>query len=638
MTDLTPTPSLNPVPQLETNTLALGGTGNPMNLQAQALLNRDAYRAQQIDDLLSGISDETDLEKGAGGVGRAYQSVRSIAQLKSLKKDGPSKHAVLEVVGDKPFFYYCDNSGGPATNNDATTVIGTDGGVWRLNHDGSISVKLTGAKGIGLGFDDSAAFQACANICMAERLKMTIPVVPTFYNVSSGVVIDQRIVIEGVAGGFVNVYRGKQFGGSCIKYSGNGDLFGIDTNDDPAKFAVDGTTIRNLTLFGTANAKYGIRVGRDSDVGVDTKVKSNITLDNIYLGDFKAGRGYAITWCFSNTVRDVVVQNCGVCAGLNFAHGTRLIGGNLEQSLVGLDARTSYAVDVIGTVIQGLDNARVGTFGLSVPSDFVLWSGWDGTGTTGALRNTPLGYAGTGVRNLGSSITLQGNYWEYNNYNILMELDSHTVVQSGIVGLDPITKSFVQIGIGGLEVSGIDFQGGAHVSFQGVFQTERNYAAPCDIRKSNVYAATIPPAKVFTGPQSHVGETNQWDPSAFSMRNHLYSVFENKGQSLAPNSTGTVGNFNLFPYAQSNNIRHILTGTGTTITYVLTDASTIKAQEGAVISLHVISIGTSTVSFGAAFKTTAASYAMAAGKQAIFEFRFSNGQWNMKFAPAILDV
>lgn len=48
MTDLTPIPALTPVPQLETNTLALGGTGNPMNQQAQALLNRDAYRGEQI--------------------------------------------------------------------------------------------------------------------------------------------------------------------------------------------------------------------------------------------------------------------------------------------------------------------------------------------------------------------------------------------------------------------------------------------------------------------------------------------------------------------------------------------------------------------------------------------------------------
>lgn len=57
MTDLTPVPELSPVPQLEVNTLALGGTGNPMNQQAQALVNRDAYRGEQIETAEISITD-----------------------------------------------------------------------------------------------------------------------------------------------------------------------------------------------------------------------------------------------------------------------------------------------------------------------------------------------------------------------------------------------------------------------------------------------------------------------------------------------------------------------------------------------------------------------------------------------------
>lgn len=40
MSNLNPTPGWDDVPQLETTTQAIGGTGGPMNLQAQALLNR----------------------------------------------------------------------------------------------------------------------------------------------------------------------------------------------------------------------------------------------------------------------------------------------------------------------------------------------------------------------------------------------------------------------------------------------------------------------------------------------------------------------------------------------------------------------------------------------------------------------
>lgn len=56
MTDLTPVASLDPVVQLETTDRALAGTGNPMNRQAQALLNRDAFRAQQISDMVADLT------------------------------------------------------------------------------------------------------------------------------------------------------------------------------------------------------------------------------------------------------------------------------------------------------------------------------------------------------------------------------------------------------------------------------------------------------------------------------------------------------------------------------------------------------------------------------------------------------
>lgn len=58
MTNLTPISSFDPVVQLETSTPALGGPGGPMNQQAQALLNRDAYidGYQAFYSALKGIS------------------------------------------------------------------------------------------------------------------------------------------------------------------------------------------------------------------------------------------------------------------------------------------------------------------------------------------------------------------------------------------------------------------------------------------------------------------------------------------------------------------------------------------------------------------------------------------------------
>lgn len=71
MTDLTPNPELTPVPQLEIGTIALGGTGNPMNSQAQALLNRIEYVREQLTEFdASGVSFS---QGGAGSTQRTVQ-------------------------------------------------------------------------------------------------------------------------------------------------------------------------------------------------------------------------------------------------------------------------------------------------------------------------------------------------------------------------------------------------------------------------------------------------------------------------------------------------------------------------------------------------------------------------------------
>lgn len=82
MTDLTPVASLDPVVQLETTDRALAGTGNPMNRQAQALLNRDAFRAQQIAANTSAITGleqfDIDLQgdSGASLLGHRMRTAR----------------------------------------------------------------------------------------------------------------------------------------------------------------------------------------------------------------------------------------------------------------------------------------------------------------------------------------------------------------------------------------------------------------------------------------------------------------------------------------------------------------------------------------------------------------------------------
>lgn len=80
MTNLTPTPGWDEVPQLEKNTQALGGPGGPMNKQAQALLNRIEFtRTDKIcvrNYVITGEDDYT----------AAFQRAAQAAKDKGIKR------------------------------------------------------------------------------------------------------------------------------------------------------------------------------------------------------------------------------------------------------------------------------------------------------------------------------------------------------------------------------------------------------------------------------------------------------------------------------------------------------------------------------------------------------------------------
>ena len=73
MTDLIPSPTLDNVPQIETNTPVLGGFGGPANQQAQALLNRQTY-----------FQDSLAAPDGAGLVG--WERAEILSEVDNLHK------------------------------------------------------------------------------------------------------------------------------------------------------------------------------------------------------------------------------------------------------------------------------------------------------------------------------------------------------------------------------------------------------------------------------------------------------------------------------------------------------------------------------------------------------------------------
>lgn len=184
MTDLTPVALLSPVVQLETTDRALGGTGNPMNRQAQALLNRDAFREGQIvaldDALVQEISDRTQFiatladasspAAGAAVIGRGAQVVGSIADLRGLLSASASKNAFVSGYygpgdgGGGP--YFLDVADVVSADNGGTVIVATDGGRWKLSQRGRISVRQFGAKGDNVQ-DDQPFIQAALDAVKA---------------------------------------------------------------------------------------------------------------------------------------------------------------------------------------------------------------------------------------------------------------------------------------------------------------------------------------------------------------------------------------------------------------------------------------------------------------------------------------
>lgn len=109
MTDLTPSPALTPVVQLEVNTLALGGTGNPMNIQAQALLNRTEFirdlvtvlseRADYLESFNQDLLELSELTKGVRNLGTGYGNTMGsfIDMLIGFSVITPAKFGILSI-------------------------------------------------------------------------------------------------------------------------------------------------------------------------------------------------------------------------------------------------------------------------------------------------------------------------------------------------------------------------------------------------------------------------------------------------------------------------------------------------------------------------------------------------------------
>jgi hypothetical protein len=528
----------------------------------------------------------------------------------------------------------------------STVLVGgvEAGDLGRRYHDW-VSVTDFGAAGDGVT-DDTAAFNAGVTYCYGTGRRLYVPNPAVAYKITSTIQITQFVTIEGEAAGLQDNYYGKKPAGSLIKYSGAGACFEIVASDN---LAADirrayGVSFKRLVIQGTNSASYGIKVGDISNLGSGPKNLSGINIEDVFIFDFFRGAAIGMFWVFGNNIKNFECQNCAVGLRTNYAHRTSIMGGTIEQCLMGVDAINTYDLTFHGTGLQGISATRAPIFGMVMPADLFVWDGWNGTGPNAILRTVPADYMGVGVRNLGSLISWFGGYEEANQVGYANEVGGTTRLYGKYTDLDSTVKYFVQLGSGSFVCSDNVFAQGQYPALVSVFAQEKDFAiAPFSVTNP-IYALTVPDAKKNTGFNTAAGVVDSFDPATFRgfrrSYNYDYEVirgnvsaagFKQTGgfnrlvqEIVSPTSTGTV-TVDLGTATAGTTLIHVTSAA--TVTFNFASGGS-RLATGVEFIFHVINTGgsNSTLTFSTAqFRTGSASYTLGVNKQRIFRFVFSNG-------------
>lgn len=162
---------------------------------ASASADRAETAAESTEELFTQLGD-SDPSKGSAlvfGVGRV---VVSIAALKALPKTG-SKYCFVTgyyASGDGGGGnYYIDSSDTISADNGSTLIVAADGARWKLNHNGSVSLKQAGCRGDEVT-DDAPKFRAL----IATGIPVIIvDTVEKGFRLASNVPIPRSLTVKG---------------------------------------------------------------------------------------------------------------------------------------------------------------------------------------------------------------------------------------------------------------------------------------------------------------------------------------------------------------------------------------------------------------------------------------------------------
>ncbi|MFM2333929.1 MAG: hypothetical protein RIQ74_2779, partial [Pseudomonadota bacterium] len=247
----------------------------------------------------------------------AVTTVESIVDLQNLLKwDGRTIYVKSFHVGL--------NKGGGTFVYDAEKITANDGvmifyGWVRLSDESNINVVWAGAKGDGVS-NDTLAFNITKNAAIKNGLSVFIPAPKDSYLITNTIIIDEKVSFCGDAGLMVDLWAGKTVqGGSRVKYTGTGAAFQINPilNPSPTQRRAYGVMFKNLIIEGTPAASDAIKVSDKSNINVTGADLAAFTIDNVYLINFKYGRGLNINFCFMNKINNLFTGDCAVGCTLN---------------------------------------------------------------------------------------------------------------------------------------------------------------------------------------------------------------------------------------------------------------------------------------------------------------------------------
>lgn len=141
-----------------------------------------------IPDMLAAVNDAL-----AAFIASAGTTVNSIAELKALNHNNVKNALVTgyraKGDGGNGYFYY-DATDTTSADNGGTIIVATDNARWKRLYAGDLNVLWFGADRIG-SLDSATAFQAAANVGLANALGLTVYVPAGNYLLTSGVFMDR---------------------------------------------------------------------------------------------------------------------------------------------------------------------------------------------------------------------------------------------------------------------------------------------------------------------------------------------------------------------------------------------------------------------------------------------------------------